>query len=236
MNFCTKCGNQLKPDARFCGKCGETILQNVQPPQPQPAAPELCNSCGAILAPNVKFCTGCGKDANTATDFVSEPSVPVAAGPSPATSTYAKSPKKKKTIKLLAYATSTIILLALAVLAVYFFGTYNPDPNASLDALYVEEKYDKVQIDSAANIVETAFVNADTVKLAQILSPSSLEQKRPFFKELQPHMASFGNDFKTRKLLYATTRYAVYEFSSAEGTFTAEFCLGDGGKWNLMRF
>jgi len=25
MNFCSKCGSQLKPDARFCGNCGENI-------------------------------------------------------------------------------------------------------------------------------------------------------------------------------------------------------------------
>ena len=25
MNFCTKCGSQLKPNARFCGSCGENI-------------------------------------------------------------------------------------------------------------------------------------------------------------------------------------------------------------------
>lgn len=30
MNFCTKCGNQLKPNARFCGSCGENIIP-VQP-------------------------------------------------------------------------------------------------------------------------------------------------------------------------------------------------------------
>lgn len=33
MNFCPKCGNQLKPNARFCGSCGETInpaQQNTQ--------------------------------------------------------------------------------------------------------------------------------------------------------------------------------------------------------------
>lgn len=35
MNFCTKCGNPLKPDARFCGSCGENInpvQQNAPPP------------------------------------------------------------------------------------------------------------------------------------------------------------------------------------------------------------
>jgi len=25
MSYCTKCGNHLKSDARFCGKCGENI-------------------------------------------------------------------------------------------------------------------------------------------------------------------------------------------------------------------
>jgi len=30
MNFCTKCGNQLKPGARFCGSCGESVSQSLQ--------------------------------------------------------------------------------------------------------------------------------------------------------------------------------------------------------------
>jgi membrane protein YdbS with pleckstrin-like domain len=30
MNFCTKCGNQLKPDARFCGVCGEKLIPAQQ--------------------------------------------------------------------------------------------------------------------------------------------------------------------------------------------------------------
>ena len=30
MNFCPKCGNQLKPDARFCGSCGENIIPAQQ--------------------------------------------------------------------------------------------------------------------------------------------------------------------------------------------------------------
>jgi len=34
MNFCIKCGNQLKPDARFCNKCGEPTDQNQQLNQP----------------------------------------------------------------------------------------------------------------------------------------------------------------------------------------------------------
>jgi hypothetical protein len=30
MNFCPKCGYQLKPDASFCGSCGENILPDQQ--------------------------------------------------------------------------------------------------------------------------------------------------------------------------------------------------------------
>ena len=35
MSFCPKCGNQLKPSARFCGSCGENI-NPVQPDIPPP--------------------------------------------------------------------------------------------------------------------------------------------------------------------------------------------------------
>ena len=30
MNFCTKCGNQINPDARFCGNCGSPIDEREQ--------------------------------------------------------------------------------------------------------------------------------------------------------------------------------------------------------------
>jgi opacity protein-like surface antigen len=148
-----------------------------------------------------------------------------------------KPPKKKKGKKILVFAVSAITLLAAAAAAVYFFGTFEPtETYADLSALYEEEKYDQAKIDSSATAVETIFLNADTVKLAQILSPTTLEQKREFFGELQPHMAAFGQDFKTRKFLYGTSRFAVYEFSSAKGTFTVDFCLGPDGTWRLMRF
>ncbi len=44
MSFCPKCGNRLKPDARFCGNCGENIIitpeqQNIPPPEQQNISP-----------------------------------------------------------------------------------------------------------------------------------------------------------------------------------------------------
>ena len=251
MNFCTHCGTQLKPDAKFCSKCGQLVkTETIPAPVPTPAIPK-CPKCGNQLAPGIKFCTSCG-----ALVQVTAPGKQPAAGPSvsappplspqpvrPATPIQAQKPAasipptRKKGKKILVFAASTLVLLAAAGAALYFFGIYEPrESYADLSALYEEEKYDKAMIDGAASEVETIFLSADTTKLAAILSPTTLDRKREFFKDLQPHMAEFGTDFKSRKFLYATARFAVYEFSSAKGTFTVDFCLGEDGKWKLMRF
>lgn len=61
MNLCTQCGNQLKRDARFCGKCGKTNFPEVKPLQPQSvAASSICKSCGADIDPGKNFCKACG--------------------------------------------------------------------------------------------------------------------------------------------------------------------------------
>lgn len=257
MNFCTNCGNQLKPEARFCSKCGQIVTTEVKPAQAVTPQKNACSDCGTILAPGIKFCTSCGTPAEAASATATSAArpgmvnpVPVRANPQTAQpiqprqmSPPAKQVKKKKGRKILVFAVSVVVVLAVAVVALYLIGTYVPKGTsghegtyADLTGLYEDEKYDQVKIDSAATAVEAIFLNADTAKLAQILSPTTLEQKRELFEELQPHMTAYGNDFKTRKFLYATARFAVYEFSSAEGTFTAEFCLGDDGKWKLMRF
>jgi hypothetical protein len=250
MNFCTKCGNQLKLETKFCSKCGQLVKEEVKPVKVMPPQQPMCPKCGTLLTPGVKFCTSCGTPAQIATVQPPPPVRPAAANippvqaPSPVSPPprvqapqSGNPPKKKKGKKILVFAVSAIVLLASAGAAIYFFGTFEPkETYADLSALYEEEKVDQVKTDSAANAVENIFLTADTAKLAQILSPTTLEQKRKYFSELQPHMAAFGQDFKTRKFLYGTARFAVYEFSSADGTFTAEFCLGDDGTWKLMRF
>ena len=243
MNFCTKCGNQLKPTARFCGKCGEILTQVDQPVQPEPFAAPVCSSCGSVIIKGVKFCTTCGSPAsgNSSAPPVRTPP-PVVKPSKPAKQKIARKPQqegrkptKKRVLGVLKVAASIIIIGGLTVAGIYFFGSYRGG-GGSPEALYVEEKYDPVKIDSAATVVENVFAASDTSGLAKILSPSSLGQKRQYFADLLPHMPFFAKDFKTRKLLYATARFAVYEFSSDRGKFTAEFCLGDHSKWMLMRF
>ncbi len=263
MNFCINCGNQLKPEAKFCTKCGQVVKEEVKPVQVAPPQQPKCSKCGTVLVPDVKFCTSCGTPAQISSVQPPPPVQPAAANiptlqaPPPVSTppprvqesrpvippslVQAKPsgnpPKKKKGRKILVFALSAIVVLAAAGVALYFFGTFEPkETYADLSPLYEEPKADQARIDSVANTVENIFLTADTVKLAEVLSPTTLEQKRVFFKELQPNMAAFGNDFKSRKFLYGTQRFAVYEFSSANGTFTAEFCLGEDGKWKLMHF
>jgi len=244
MNFCINCGNQLKSEAKFCSKCGQLVKEEVKPVPITPPRQTLCPKCGTLLVPGVKFCTFCGTPSQSIAAQPPPPGRPVAPtiaqvqAPLPLSAPPSgKPPKKKKGKNILVFAVSAITLLAAAAAAVYFFGTFEPtETYADLSALYEEEKYDQAKIDSSAAAVETIFLNADTVKLAQILSPTTLEQKREFFGELQPHMVAYGKDFKTRKFLYATSRFAVYEFSSAKGTFTVDFCLGPDGTWKLIRF
>jgi len=53
---CSKCGQRLEHDVKFCVHCGT--------PVPLPAAPKVaifCQHCGAKLAPGKHFCTKCGK-------------------------------------------------------------------------------------------------------------------------------------------------------------------------------
>ena len=53
--ICSKCGNILADEARFCTKCGTEYS----------AAP-ICVKCGCTLTPNARFCPNCGADQNAA--------------------------------------------------------------------------------------------------------------------------------------------------------------------------
>ena len=240
MNFCIKCGNQLKPEARFCSNCGETTSHNQDVNQPKTSLP-VCISCGAALRPGIRFCTNCGIPVQVSSAPTSPPGPQPIMRPEPSQKTVnqkqaIRNVPRKRGMKLLKITLSVLAVGCIVVAALYFWGVHNTKSNVYLSALYADEKYDPAKIDSTAQVVEKVFAASDTIGLAKILSPTSLAQKRQYFRELTPYMPAFASDFKTRKLLYATPRYAVYEFTSKGGKFTAEFCLGDNGKWLLMRF
>ncbi|HQN18749.1 MAG TPA: SPFH domain-containing protein [Syntrophobacteraceae bacterium] len=50
---CTQCGKDLSPDAKFCSRCGSAVGQK---------SPEVkCSHCGAENVPNSTFCNQCGE-------------------------------------------------------------------------------------------------------------------------------------------------------------------------------
>jgi hypothetical protein len=151
----------------------------------------------------------------------------------------AKSPVRKvRCRKVAGILAAVVVISVIGGLAVYYFGSYEPhaDVPTDLSALYREEPVDINRIDSAASIAEQVFLRADTLALAGLLSPTTLVEQRPHFATLLPYMEDYGKVFRNRKLLYATALYAVYEFETTRGSYTAEFCLGADGKWKLMRF
>ena len=240
MNFCIKCGSQLKPDALFCSNCGETTSHNQDANQLKASLP-VCISCGADLRPGIRFCTNCGTPVPVSSPQPPPPGPQPIASPVPSQKTVnqkqaIRNIPRKKGRKGLKIILSVLAVGCVVIAALYFYGVHNTKSNVYISALYADEKYDPAKIDSTAQVVEKVFAASDTIGLAKILSPTTLDQKKQFFRELIPYMPAFASDFKTRKLLYATPRYAVYEFSSKGGKFTAEFCLGENGKWLLMRF
>ncbi len=59
---CVKCGAELKPGAKFCGKCGAKVEEEppVERPSVQPQTVP-CPHCGAEMPVSAQFCGRCGK-------------------------------------------------------------------------------------------------------------------------------------------------------------------------------
>lgn len=53
---CPHCGHALRPEARFCGQCGQVVATQVAEPRPT-----VCPACGRPLRTGAKFCGGCGQ-------------------------------------------------------------------------------------------------------------------------------------------------------------------------------
>ncbi len=62
VSKCPRCEAPLKPDAKFCSKCGGKIegRQIGQPTITTPAKSKTCSLCGSKLSEKEKFCKWCG--------------------------------------------------------------------------------------------------------------------------------------------------------------------------------
>jgi hypothetical protein len=99
-----------------------------------------------------------------------------------------------------------------------------------------EEKIDEAGIKKGAHTIEAAFISADTIVLAEVLTAPSLEIYKKQFGDIQPYMAQFGDAFKKRKLLYANPIFAVFEIKDDSGVYTVEMTVDDEGNWKLVSF
>lgn len=245
MNFCTNCGNPLKPDARFCGKCGQVITEKSGPPRVEPRV-QHCRKCGSQIAAEARFCVQCGTHVSTEVPKV-EPVQPIssAKGFDNQTNTLA-SPVIHKNVKkpkhrFLKIALAIILLACGGWAALWFFKVpikkeIQTNTIDSTQTTAKTENYQTAKVEDLATVVEKIFAASDTAALAGVMSSTFLEQRRPYLGQLIPYMPAFAEDFKSRRLLYSNERYAVYEFSSDEGKFTVDFCLGEDGTWKIMRF
>ncbi|MBK6937549.1 MAG: hypothetical protein IPH18_12170 [Chitinophagaceae bacterium] len=148
-------------------------------------------------------------------------------------------PKSSPPNRKLLWLGAGVVIILLAVGGWYLLSntkTGKPPLSIRSGDIYTEETYNPALIAKAADTVEAVFAAADTAGLTAILSPHSLSQYRPVYGELVQHMPAFAVDFRSRKLLYATARFAVYSFSAATENYTIDFCLGEDGRWKLMRF
>src|SRR5919201_2627798 len=50
---CPNCGTENRPDAKFCGGCGNALAR-------------VCPSCGSANDPGMRFCDECGATLSTA--------------------------------------------------------------------------------------------------------------------------------------------------------------------------
>ncbi|MBN1924806.1 MAG: hypothetical protein JW798_03125 [Prolixibacteraceae bacterium] len=107
---------------------------------------------------------------------------------------------------------------------------------SSFDYEHDEEKIDNRGIKNGASEIESAFSNADTLALANLLTATSLEIYSDAFPEIQAYMPQYAEAFKSRKLIFANEIFAVYEFVADGITYTLEMTIGDDGNWKLVRF
>jgi len=58
--LCQQCGSPIQEGTKFCSKCGASIGQEVQQPEPLIVTTPVCISCGSGISPGMKFCMACG--------------------------------------------------------------------------------------------------------------------------------------------------------------------------------
>ncbi len=99
-----------------------------------------------------------------------------------------------------------------------------------------ESVVETVELKDAATSAEEAFLSGDPTLVLQLMTDEAKEAHESTLTTYQEQMTKFGEDFKTRELITATSNYAEYKFSADDKDFTVAFSRQEDGAWKLMRF
>ncbi len=77
MAFCSNCGSELAPGAKFCPNCGKSLSAHTEAPkrkQEYAGTVRKCPACGETIGALVAICPACGHELNSAelSDSLSE--------------------------------------------------------------------------------------------------------------------------------------------------------------------
>lgn len=125
--ICSKCGNEVRPGARFCGSCGSPI-EELQPAEPVIEEQTTCPHCGKPIRKDAKFCPSCGlsipaaaEAAQTPVPSEPPPGAPVPPPPPSSAVSMEAPPPKRSAFSRYWWLILIGIILCLASLAVVFF-------------------------------------------------------------------------------------------------------------------
>lgn len=92
------------------------------------------------------------------------------------------------------------------------------------------------QLKEVTSQTENAFLDGDAEEVLKLMSEETKGTYQSALSDDQAQLVNFGNDFKNRKLIFATDNYAEYEFTANNQTYTVTFSLQEDGTWKLTRF
>jgi hypothetical protein len=110
---CPRCGDENRPEARFCKQCGQSLGAQAAPPEPPTIPGIVCPACGATARPRARFCPRCGRS------LLAEPS-PAPAPPAPPPTQPPRAPAptvpKRRSSRRLWWAGCSLVFVCIAAL------------------------------------------------------------------------------------------------------------------------
>ena len=197
--FCAKCGNQIRDNAKFCNKCGQTTgaMHSIQTTNPS-STNMYCGTCGSKLSSVERFCGSCGAPVERQSGLVPDNSV-LKAYKTPisyTSSAYLARGSVVTTTKKISH--KKIVLIACAVVAALVIITAiainsvrnNPERIVIkyIDATYKGDfrtisKYSAIDVDFFAKAISTIEGLTENEYMDELYNAYGARNKQEFYKK-----------------------------------------------------